>query len=108
MTARGRLWVLALVVALVLSPAVLAGCAGTSDGGDATGGGSTDSGGGEVKLSGEVLVAQRCTYCHNTERIDAASYDQAGWESTIDKMVKKGAQVSDAEKPVIAEYLANR
>lgn len=107
MVARGRIWVLALVVVLVFSSALLVGCGGTSDGGE-TAGGTTDTGGGEVKLSGETLVAQRCTYCHNTERIDAATYDQAGWESTIDKMIQKGAQVSAAEKPVIAEYLANR
>jgi len=61
-----------------------------------------------TQLTGEQLVKTKCVYCHNDDRIDKATYDQAGWEDVIDRMDAKGAQVNDAEKAVIAEYLANR
>lgn len=109
MSVDGRFRSFVLALALMVAAAVLVGCGGSSSGGgSSTGGADAGGGSGAVKLDGATLLAQRCTYCHNTERIDAATKDKAGWEATIDKMVAKGAQVTDAEKPVIAEYLANR
>lgn len=57
---------------------------------------------------GEALVQARCTICHNTERIDAARYDKAGWEQTADKMIGKGARLTEAERTAVIDYLASR
>lgn len=93
-SATVRLGVCAVGV-LMIAMVVTSGCGGSS---------ASET----VTLSGEELVATRCHACHDTARIDAAVYDKAGWERTIGRMVGKGAKVSDAEKAVMVEYLANR
>jgi len=100
---RRRLTLVAVVAAVLLVVLISAGC---SDAPRTGKDGSTEPAG--TKLTGEQLLKTKCVYCHNDDRIDKATYDQAGWEDVIDRMDAKGAQVSDAEKVVIAEYLANR
>lgn len=100
---RGRLTLVALVAALLLVAVISAGC---SDAPRTGKDGSAEPAG--TKLTGEQLVGTKCVYCHNDDRIEKATHDLASWEATIDRMDSKGAQVSDAEKVVIAEYLANR
>jgi len=100
---RRRLTLIAVVAIVVLVALVSAGC---SDAPRTGKDGSAEPTG--TKLTGQQLVKTKCVYCHNDDRIDTATYDQAGWEDVIDRMDAKGAQVNDAEKAVIAEYLANR
>jgi cytochrome c5 len=57
---------------------------------------------------GTALVQAQCTLCHNTERIDAARHDKAGWERTIARMIKTGARLTDAERKAVIDYLAGR
>jgi hypothetical protein len=100
---KGRLALVSLVVALALVMLVAAGCSdaprrATNDGGEPAG----------TTLTGEQLLKTKCVYCHKDDRIDTATYDKAGWEDVVDRMDAKGAQVSEADKAVLAEYLANR
>lgn len=100
---RRRLMLIAVVAVVLLVVLISAGCTDaprTGNDGSAEPTGTT--------LTGEQLVKTKCVYCHNDDRIDKATYDRAGWEDVIDRMDEKGAVVSDAEKAVIAEYLANR
>ncbi len=59
-------------------------------------------------LDGAALVAERCTVCHTTERIDRAQKDGAGWTETVDKMIGKGAQLNSAEREAVIAYLSSR
>ncbi|GAB4449845.1 MAG: hypothetical protein Kow00120_20100 [Anaerolineae bacterium] len=64
--------------------------------------------GAETMLDGAALVAERCTVCHTADRIDNASKDAAGWTATVDRMIGHGAQLDDAERAAVIEYLASR
>lgn len=65
---------------------------------------------GQVQLAddeGKDLVVARCAICHSLDYIPMNSpfLDAAGWAKELDKMIKFGAPVSDAELPVILRYL---
>jgi hypothetical protein len=63
-----------------------------------------------VALDGAALVEERCTVCHDTERIDkerAEGADLAKWEEIVDEMIGKGAQLDDDERAAVIEYLAS-
>jgi cytochrome c5 len=57
---------------------------------------------------GAALVSQKCSMCHTLERVESATYDAAGWGSTIERMVKSGLVISDDEKTAILQYLIQR
>lgn len=59
-------------------------------------------------LDGAGLVQQRCTVCHSLDRVNAASKDKAGWETTVSRMIRNGAKVTEQEKAAIVQYLAGR
>ena len=61
-----------------------------------------------VVPDGAALVQTRCVVCHPAERIDEASHDRAGWEQTVDRMIKTGASLSEAERKAVIDYLASR
>jgi hypothetical protein len=51
----------------------------------------------------EALIKERCTVCHNTDRIYSAKHDEAGWTATVDRMIGKGANLNaDERQSVIA------
>lgn len=52
-------------------------------------------------------VMAACTKCHIAERICAAlgKKDKAAWDVTVTRMIGKGAQVSDKDKPAVVAYL---
>jgi thiosulfate/3-mercaptopyruvate sulfurtransferase len=65
--------------------------------------------GGEVTTSdGEKLVKERCTVCHSLDRVDKAKKDKAGWEKTVNQMIGKGAELNDAERQAVIDYLSSR
>ncbi len=55
--------------------------------------------------AGTVMSA--CTKCHNTQRICAnlGAKDKAAWNTTVTRMMGKGAQVSETEKPAVVDWL---
>lgn len=57
-------------------------------------------------LDGKTLVDTKCTSCHGIDRIENASKDAAGWKTTVERMVGKGAELSSEEQTVVIEYLA--
>jgi cytochrome c5 len=56
-------------------------------------------------LSGEELVEARCTRCHGSETTTGAAKTAQRWESTVDRMIAKGAELTDAEAQVLVDYL---
>ena len=77
---------------LVLAVAIT-GCGGGTGGAAASG-------------NGQELLNARCTGCHDLTRVEDTKADASGWESTVERMQSKGAQLSDEEKKTLVEYLA--
>ena len=54
---------------------------------------------------GEALQNSACLSCHDLRPIQTAAYDRDGWKNVVDSMIQKGADVKDADKPVLVDYL---
>lgn len=55
--------------------------------------------------AGRELVAQKCSTCHTLAIVVGQRRDRAAWEQSIDQMIGRGAEISDAEYEKIAAYL---
>lgn len=66
--------------------------------------------GAPAEAAGEAasLVMERCTVCHDTQRIcrNLGKKGQKGWAAEIKEMVEKGAKLSGAEQAQAAAFLA--
>jgi cytochrome c5 len=71
--------------------------------GDAAGGGA-DSGGLPAG-DGKKIVEEKCTVCHDAGLIVAKHQSKDEWTDTVKIMVASGAMVTDAEMPVLIDYL---
>jgi hypothetical protein len=54
---------------------------------------------------GASLLEERCSVCHPAARPKAAQKTPAEWESTVSRMIGKGAQLTAGEKKVLVDYL---
>ena len=54
---------------------------------------------------GEGIQNAACLGCHDLRPIQTASYDKDQWTQVVESMMQKGADVKDADKPVLIEYL---
>ena len=57
-------------------------------------------------LDGQALVQERCTECHSLGRVERAGKTEAGWKANVERMVKKGTQLSQKEQIAVIQYLA--
>jgi cytochrome c5 len=57
-------------------------------------------------LSGEELLQARCTQCHGLDVVETASKTESEWEDTVQRMIAKGARLTEAEAQTLVEYLA--
>jgi len=53
----------------------------------------------------KALVEKECAKCHNLSRVNKAIKDTAAWEKTVDRMIKKGAEIKPEEKDAVVKYL---
>ncbi|HML24967.1 MAG TPA: hypothetical protein PKD09_25155 [Aggregatilinea sp.] len=60
---------------------------------------------GEATMTGEELLQERCTVCHDLARVDSADKDEAGWTATVDRMIGYGAQLNAGERQAVIDYL---
>jgi len=74
--------------------------------GDATAAEEEPDSGEETVLSGEQLVNDRCTECHEREQVDNADKTPEEWADTVDRMIAYGAELNDEERQVVIDYLA--
>jgi virginiamycin B lyase len=63
-----------------------------------------------VEGEGKAIIEEKCTQCHETERIVLLRFDEAKWSSTVDRMreyIKDAGvhEVSDEEKAKVISYL---
>lgn len=54
---------------------------------------------------GAAILRARCVSCHGTDLITSQRLSEAGWSRELDKMVRWGASVSDAERGSLVPYL---
>jgi cytochrome c-type biogenesis protein CcmH/NrfF len=57
-------------------------------------------------LDGATLVQQRCTVCHSLSRIESSHHSATEWQTIVDSMIQRGAQLTPEEETVVLNYLA--
>jgi hypothetical protein len=55
---------------------------------------------------GQSEVQAACGPCHAVAVVTSARKAEAGWATTVDAMITRGAPVADADYDVIVDYLA--
>ena len=85
-----------LVVVLFVLGIVLAACGGAQEPAPGSG----------AELDGKALVEERCIKCHGLDTVTGAQKSPDGWQSNVERMIAKGAQLDDAEKAAVIEYLS--
>lgn len=55
--------------------------------------------------NGATLLETRCSICHGVDRTTNLTKTADEWEQTVTRMIGNGAQLTDAEKSVLVEYL---
>ena len=54
---------------------------------------------------GEQIMNAACGSCHDTSSIQTAALNEQEWTDTVDRMVARGATLSDQDRPVLIKYL---
>jgi cytochrome c5 len=57
---------------------------------------------------GEAVFARACLVCHGVDLTEQQRLSPTGWTREVEKMMRWGAQVSDAEKTALVNFLAAR
>jgi cytochrome c5 len=55
---------------------------------------------------GQALLNERCTICHNLNRVTSLRNTADQWNKVVSRMIQNGAQLAPAEQTVLANYLA--
>jgi len=99
-----RLTLLCLFLAVLL-----ASCGGEADKTVADDSGAPDGGSvaGDTPADGKALLEERCTVCHNLDRVYAEKRDETGWNAVVDDMVSKGAKLDSEERTTLVAYLVS-
>ena len=53
----------------------------------------------------KALVEKECSKCHSLSKVNKASKDSAAWSKTVDRMIKKGANIKPEDKDAVIQYL---
>jgi mono/diheme cytochrome c family protein len=56
--------------------------------------------------AGEATFKRACLTCHDADMAAQQHLSKAGWTRSVDKMIRWGAQVTDADTDALLEYLA--
>jgi hypothetical protein len=54
---------------------------------------------------GKAQISTACTVCHAITQVTSQRRTKAEWADTVDQMIARGAQVSDADYKIIVDYL---
>ncbi len=88
-------FIYSLIIVLLIATFVLAGC------------GSPEPVA-PTPHPGQALVQTKCSTCHSIVQVDNAKYSREMWQSTVDRMVMAGMQITDEQNQLIVDYLAIR
>jgi cytochrome c5 len=56
----------------------------------------------------EATYKRACLTCHDADLVESQRLTRAGWVRSVDKMIRWGAVVADADKEGLIDYLAAR
>jgi len=57
-------------------------------------------------IDSKALLQQRCTACHNLNRVTNKMWSLQQWEQSVSSMIRRGAQLNNEEKEALVKYLA--
>ena len=55
---------------------------------------------------GKQQIMTACTACHAITQVTSQRRSPASWADTVDQMISRGAEVSEADYPVVVAYLS--
>ncbi len=55
---------------------------------------------------GAALLRDRCSTCHALNRVQETRKSRDEWERTVDRMIRRGAQLNPEERDALIAYLA--
>lgn len=58
--------------------------------------------------AGEATYKRACLTCHDADIIEQQKLTKTGWTRSVEKMMRWGASVQDADKEPLADYLVSR
>lgn len=58
--------------------------------------------------AGESTYKRACLACHDADIVEGQRLGKAGWTREVEKMMRWGAAVGDADKEPLIDYLASR
>lgn len=59
-----------------------------------------------AEIDPEALLQDRCTRCHNLDRVVQAQKSLDAWTTTVDGMIQRGAELNAEEREALIEFLA--
>ena len=57
---------------------------------------------------GKKVFEDKCLNCHDIDLTQQQRLSRAGWTREVDKMIRWGAEVSNVEKDLLVDYLADK
>jgi cytochrome c5 len=63
------------------------------------------SAGAQQPRKGEQILNASCAGCHDLRPIQTSARDKEAWNDVVQNMLQKGADVADADIPVLVDYL---
>ena len=57
---------------------------------------------------GKAVMEARCGDCHGLDRITSKTKDRDAWQSTVNRMIGKGAALNAEEKAALIDYLVSK
>ncbi len=55
---------------------------------------------------GEKLLEQQCTGCHEKSKVVTVGRTRDEWSQKVDQMIDFGAELTEEEREILVEYLA--
>jgi hypothetical protein len=55
---------------------------------------------------GATLLQDRCADCHSPDKVKQRPQSKDQWDRTVSNMISRGANLNDAEKQALVDYLA--
>ena len=59
-----------------------------------------------AETGGEKLLDERCSVCHPSSRPKSKQKTPAQWETTVNRMMGKGAKLTEEEKAILLDFLS--
>jgi cytochrome c5 len=58
--------------------------------------------------AGAATFKRACLVCHGADIVEQQKLNRIGWTRSVEKMMRWGAAIADADKAPLIEYLASR